>query len=897
LAVAVRSRRLPGIAFEAQPPAPRRVLPRMDIAAFVGFAASGPVDVPVAVESAAQLADVFGEDAPLAWDAERGEQAYAQLAPAVRAFFRNGGRRAWVVRVAGRAAARSLLPVPGLVARGPGGELGLASLRARSLGSFADALRVGAALSSTPALLVSPPGDALEFEVEAGAAKIVPGDLLRIRGEGHELLVVVRSVAVAGAPPGPGRTVLTVAGDPETALWLEELEPPFGASGTARYVDGSGEERAAPAHVPVSEGGLELDLDVAAADAPVPGGLVRVDGLLPGVVLWLRVEGISEGVRVTGPASWVLTGPPDAPPFPPGAAVEQLTLELWARRGDEERFVLGGLGLAPGHPRYLGDLPTDEELYTPRELVLGPDPEVWADAASPRFPLAGAEERAVYYPLGVDVVPETFLGPLRTPGSELERGGLARFGDELFLDDDLRDVGLGALLGEAEYLRWQSPAPRRLTGIHALFDLEEATLVSVPDAGHRRWSEAPVAASPPEPPVEAPASPPESPPAPPAEFTACALHELEPTPHLDLEGRDQGGSFGLGWTGVAEPGVRYVLQECTDPHGWEAAQTIHTGPELSIRLYGRTAGTFFYRVRAEAGPNTSAWSNGVAVVAGDEQRFELEPESAFEPDVLLDVQRALLRLCAARGDMLAVLSLPEHYRGDAAIGHVRRLRSTLDGVEQRALGFGALYHPWLVLSLPERDEAFRRVAPDGTATGVIARRAATRGAWVAPANDPFADVVALVRAEPREALAPLQDAQVNEVRQEPGGFMCLCEDTLVADDDLRPINVRRLLSLVRRLVLREGARYVFEPNDPTFRRGVERGFREVLQLLYSLGGLVGPTPDQAYRVNVGSPPNTPASLDAGRLIVELQLAPSRPLAFLLVRLVHSGERGFELETP
>src|SRR5262245_64334444 len=35
----------------------------------------------------------------LAWDAERGEVVYGYLAAAVRAFFRNGGRRCWIVRV------------------------------------------------------------------------------------------------------------------------------------------------------------------------------------------------------------------------------------------------------------------------------------------------------------------------------------------------------------------------------------------------------------------------------------------------------------------------------------------------------------------------------------------------------------------------------------------------------------------------------------------------------------------------------------------------------------------------------------------------------------------------------------------------------------------------------
>src|ERR1041384_5531998 len=97
---AARVRRLPGFRFETQAPALPEVLPRMDIAVFVGFAASGPLQIPVAIESEAQFAAIYGADAPLAWDLARGEQLYAYLGPAVRAFFRNNGKRCWVIRVA-----------------------------------------------------------------------------------------------------------------------------------------------------------------------------------------------------------------------------------------------------------------------------------------------------------------------------------------------------------------------------------------------------------------------------------------------------------------------------------------------------------------------------------------------------------------------------------------------------------------------------------------------------------------------------------------------------------------------------------------------------------------------------------------------------------------------------
>jgi phage tail sheath protein FI len=174
----------------------------------------------------------------------------------------------------------------------------------------------------------------------------------------------------------------------------------------------------------------------------------------------------------------------------------------------------------------------------------------------------------------------------------------------------------------------------------------------------------------------------------------------------------------------------------------------------------------------------------------------------------------------------------------------------------------------------------------------MAERAATRGAWVAPANHPFADVVALAPAMPREGLARLLAAQVNALRLEPSGFMCLAADTLAIDADARPVNVRRLIALLRRLALLRGAEYVFEPNDPAFRRSVQRGFEDLLRRLYLLGAFAGATPEQSYQVRIA---DQPQAIERGRLVVELRVAPSRPLAFLVVRLVHTGDRGFALE--
>src|SRR5205823_9998066 len=74
----------------------------------------------------------------------------------------------------------------------------------------------------------------------------------------------------------------------------------------------------------------------------------------------------------------------------------------------------------------------------------------------------------------------------------LERDGLARFDETLFLDPQLRDTDTETLLAQADYIRYQSPAPRKLTGIHAALEIEEATIVAVPDEVHTGWERQPV---------------------------------------------------------------------------------------------------------------------------------------------------------------------------------------------------------------------------------------------------------------------------------------------------------------------------------------------------------------------------------------------------------------------
>jgi phage tail sheath protein FI len=221
--------------------------------------------------------------------------------------------------------------------------------------------------------------------------------------------------------------------------------------------------------------------------------------------------------------------------------------------------------------------------------------------------------------------------------------------------------------------------------------------------------------------------------------------------------------------------------------------------------------------------------------------------------------------------------------------------------EGRALSYGALYFPWLQsdarAASQRRNPAGgllptspRVVPPDGVAIGVLAGRASSRGAWIAPANEVLQDVVGLAPIVPAAEWLPLQEAQINLLRADPRGFLALSADTLAHDVELRPITVRRLLILLRRLALRRGITYVFEPNGPALRRAVQRSFEVLMTDLFRRGAFAGAVPEQSFRVVTDSTINTPRDADAGRFLVGLRVAPSLPMRFIRVQLEQAGAR-------
>lgn len=229
-------RSLPGIRIEVAPSRLTEALPRMDVAVFVGFAARGPTHLPVVVESAAQFAAIFGPDAALAWDGERGERIYAFLGPTVRAFFANGGRRCWIIRVARTRALEiartgskmvadaaegvaraNQFPVSGVLCVPRDGKpLAPAHAQAGSVGSWSDQLRVSTALSARGVALDDCKflsGDSSQVRIGFRArAEIRRGDLLEFEDALRDGVGAIRVFALVDR---------LTASDEDASPWIE----------------------------------------------------------------------------------------------------------------------------------------------------------------------------------------------------------------------------------------------------------------------------------------------------------------------------------------------------------------------------------------------------------------------------------------------------------------------------------------------------------------------------------------------------------------------------------------------------------------------------------------------------------------------------------------------------
>jgi len=1010
----------PGIYFETVQQPLMDVLPRMDIASFVGFASCGPLHIPVAVESVQQFREIFGADLSLAWDSECNQAEQSYLGLSVETFFRNGGRRCWVVRVADEDMAQTArFAIPGLI-RSNGTRVEAAYADARSPGGWAERVAVSSvlqveqlqlvasdALAASESVLQLTAGD-WHVDVIANDAQVQIGDLISINLSRDESLVYLFVESVTATEMG-----IRLAGSQ----------------------------------------GYFYTTDISSSPARFDANLAITAEADSGEFLLFRLGDLpSLGV----PEQWLQASPSDQLP-----SVRLLRFEIITRGPEGQQLRLSRLGFSAAHKRFWGVLPTDDSLFRRGEgqiLKKYPDETLalLEEVTTPRFPLTAAEDATSWHYLPSDM--GLLVSAARQSYAEfsdemgrLQREGIFNFGAQVFLDNRLQNMRGDLLKQEANAIAYlsDSPSTQKLRGIHSLLLIDEATLVAVPDAIHRRWDALP---PPFELPLEAPALLPigetgvaneyriawtpsgeavntvasytlewsthpdftevsrisvsgnalprigmpldlmpepaseclltidENCPLtyyfrvraeregeistwsnnkakliPDSDFVDCnyaradaleltlAVAAESPAPNIPSpaeEGHLLQWEFDL-TSGESEAADYFELQRASDRLFGEtrlifsnapAALTNVDSSEFFVEGSHESAyyfivedspdSTYYYRVRSIRHGTTGPWSNTLTLWPSRLNQTSLQSVADFSNADVLAIHRALLRSCYARGDLFGVLSLPRHYQVQDTLDHYALLMpgSPLDSLasssqvsasdsfgasvpaltiaEEPATTHVALYYPWLATPTESNGQGrvdIRMLPPDGPVVGKIAARTIAQGAWIAPANYPLTEALALANQINDAQWARLTGSRINVIRQAASGFIVLSANTLSSDSELGTINVRRLMSLLLRLALREGNRYVFEPNNAVFQERVQQHFETVFARLYDRGAFAGRTASQAYKVVTDSSVNTLQSIEAGRFIVELRVAPSRALKFIRVRLMQSGPSQLQVQ--
>ena len=252
----------------------------------------------------------------------------------------------------------------------------------------------------------------------------------------------------------------------------------------------------------------------------------------------------------------------------------------------------------------------------------------------------------------------------------------------------------------------------------------------------------------------------------------------------------------------------------------------------------------------------------------------------------------LLTHCERLGDRVAILDPPDPVDDIQQLARVAVVGGKADaetgGLRPRASdgGYGAFYFPYLTVRDPLAGTAVIHSPPSGFLAGIYARTDAMRGVHKAPANEVIRGAVGLRRMITRDEQGELNRAGVNILRFFPDAGIRVWGARTLADEasEWRYINVRRLVNMIKESI-ENGARWtVFEPNDATLWKSVERDVRAFLTLLWRDGALQGATPEAAFFVRCDAETNPPEVIDAGRLVTEIGISPVKPAEFIVFRL-------------
>ena len=214
--------------------------------------------------------------------------------------------------------------------------------------------------------------------------------------------------------------------------------------------------------------------------------------------------------------------------------------------------------------------------------------------------------------------------------------------------------------------------------------------------------------------------------------------------------------------------------------------------------------------------------------------------------------------------------------------------------QSTASSYVAAYTPWLIVPNPVSTGGTVTVPPAGSVMGVIARTDATRGVFRSPAgvDAVVSNAIGVDTKFTDSQLGDLNSRNVNVIRPVTGRGICV-----MGGRTRKSFGVDRYLSSRRTLVylretLSDATQFaVFENNDSSLWRRLEATAERILRPVWTSGGLAGDSAAAAYFIVCDETINTPASIAAGEVRMDIGVALQYPAEFVIIRLTQFEQGG------
>jgi len=247
------------------------------------------------------------------------------------------------------------------------------------------------------------------------------------------------------------------------------------------------------------------------------------------------------------------------------------------------------------------------------------------------------------------------------------------------------------------------------------------------------------------------------------------------------------------------------------------------------------------------------------------------------------VQTKMKTVVESRVDCIAILDLPY-----SVLTSVSAMVAWRQSTQMFNSSYCALYAPWLKIYDQWNDKQVE-VPPSGYVASQIAYNDYVSDPWYAPAgfNRGLLNILSVTNIFTKGERDTLYQAQINPIQLFRGEGIAIwgnkTEQTKASA--LSSVNVRRMLITLEKAIAVALRSFAFEPNNEITRLRVTSVLEQYLDLLSSRGAFQTELGDKGYRVVCDSTNNTPASIDALELHVDVYLKPVRSAEYIQLQAI------------